>query len=184
MKKTLLAGLAVSLMMLGMTGVAGATLVGDTVTAQHYFPDISIPYENLASAVVEIGTSDTMYPHGGYVYTVNVDAASIFVDFIYSARWATSLFNGLVVDSLNDSTLSSLQDVTIDTNMAGWDLSRLSFDTDTVNFNWNGLSFDDNTYFNASLDFGGRQPVPEPATILLFGTGLAGVAATRRRKKA
>ncbi len=34
------------------------------------------------------------------------------------------------------------------------------------------------------LEDGGNAPLPEPATMLLFGTGIAGLAAARRRKKA
>ena len=31
--------------------------------------------------------------------------------------------------------------------------------------------------------YGNRAPVPEPGTVLLFGTGLAGLAAVGRRRK-
>ncbi len=41
-------------------------------------------------------------------------------------------------------------------------------------------------YFASSLDIrgGGQEPIPEPATMLLFGTGLAGLLGYGRKKKA
>lgn len=43
--------------------------------------------------------------------------------------------------------------------------------------NWSGVSFDNITYTS-----NGPSPVPEPATMLLFGTGLIGLISLRKRK--
>jgi hypothetical protein len=170
------------------------------------------------------------YPYG---YQVNVEASSILLDFNYlreatthweDRRTETSFtclggfpcnswgytettvlfdFNGLIVSDLDDSSGNPLKGVTVETNMVGWDLSRLSFGADYVQFDWKGLTTNSDlyewngvdqvfdltksaTYFNATLDFGGTAaPVPEPETyaMMLAGLGLLGVVARRRKQK-
>ncbi len=188
-----------------------ATLVGDTVTVGHYFPDSVTPLASAtppASFIVQAGNADTYtfynsYPFG---YRVNVEASSILVSFDYlngaagtfpddcsnfsgffcSTGTTPVSFNGLGVSDLDDSSGNVLQSVLVDTNMAGWDSSRLSFGNDSVQFDWKGLSFDNSTYLNATLSFGAvAAPIPEPETyaMLLAGLGLFGFAARRRKLK-
>ena len=209
-------------------GAANATLAGDTVTVGHYAPDsttLQIGATPPSSFTVEAGTTDiyTFYNSYPFGYLVNVEADSILVDFNYlsdaAGAWADESqscsfvpplgcsavpmsFNGLGVSDLNDSTGNALQGVLIDTNMAGWDTSRLSFGSDYVQFDWKGLSFTSDiwsdwthtslvtpaTYFNATLDFG-QAPitaVPEPETyaMLLAGLGLLGFMGQRRKNLA
>ena len=182
MKKSLML-LCAGFVLFGMVEIASATLIGDTVAIEHYYDGSLL---GGSSVVVVDGSSDIVIPN--QAYEVNVEAYSILVDYIYETEgdiwWTETLdFNGLVVSSLDDSTGAPLQAVTIDTNLVGWDMSRLSFLADAVYFDWQGIHFaDDGLYFNATLDFG-EAPVPEPSTILLLGSGLAGLAFYRRKRK-
>jgi len=192
---------------------ANATLIGDAVTLGHYAPDMSAPSTMCgvypSPTTVAAGDSDEAvvycsYPYG---YNVNVEADSILIDYTHlfdvSGTWWDSQtecawnddftsfdcadvpisFNGLHVSDLDDSSGNPLLSVSVDTNMAGWNTSMLTFGADEVWFDWKGLSFDGGTYFNATLVFGSSSTsVPEPASTLLFVGGLAALAALRKRK--
>lgn len=187
------------------TGVAHATLVGDTVTVGHYSePMTFIGDTPPATFAVQAGNADqyTWYWSYPFAYQVNVEAGSIHVDFSYmigtgqSATWTDSTFacgvggcsavpvnfNGLAVTDLNDSSGDPLQSVVVSTNMAGWDSSRLSFGGDYVRFDWKGLSFTQDTYLDATLTFAQTAaPVPEPEIYAMIGLGLGLLGWARRR---
>jgi len=101
-------------------------------------------------------------------------------------------FNGLMVGNMNSSTGAAIQSVSVNTDMAGWSASRLGLNGDSVSFDWKGLG--NATYFDATFNYvsdagpgpgpgtGGGTSVPEPSTLLLIGSGIAGYAVTRMKR--
>ena len=150
-------------------------------------------------------------------YKVDVGANNLSVDFSSSSGFrptygpievdpntgepiggpgGTFSFNGLMVGNMNSSTGAAIQSVSVNTDMAGWNASRLGLNGDSVSFNWVGLG--GATYFDATFNYasdggpgtgdgggtgsGGGTSVPEPSTLLLFGSGIAGYALTKMKR--
>lgn len=202
--------IALAMALCSGAGTAQATLIGDAVSVTHFTTESTMVSTSPLPTTVTADDSDTVIAYGGYPYgyRVNVGSDNILVDYGYlfdvSGTWWDTYqtivfdpfpnvvtnpvdFNGLRVTDLNDSSGNPLQSVTIDTNMAGWDTSMLSFGADYAYFDWKGLSYDYGTYFNATLEFGGATggdggstSVPEPSTLLLIGSGLAGFVTWRK----
>lgn len=177
MKKLFLSlGLAFSILLLSNSAQAG--LIGDSILIEHLFPTTS-NIHNSATTVVQAGPADTITSFTQY--DTNVEDTSILVDYKLSSTWATSPFNGLRVSNIDDLIAS----VSTNTNLAGWDNSRLSYTDHSVSFNWSGLQFTSNSYFYADLEFRGQggggssNAVPEPATMILVSLGLMGSGLSR-----
>ncbi|HOW36364.1 MAG TPA: PEP-CTERM sorting domain-containing protein [Candidatus Omnitrophota bacterium] len=175
--KKIFTAFVVGIVMLCMVGAAQAGLLGDSISAAHYFPNLSTIDLNMGSQTVVAGTSD-VFNYYSY-YSVNPEDTSILVDFLADGgySWVDATFNGLVISNIDDI----ITNVSIDTNLVGWDISRLSYDDHTLRANWQGLAFDSSKYFNFSLTTVDHLPtVPEPASLSLLATGLLGFLVRRK----
>lgn len=184
MKRLTILVLTFGFMLLGIIRPAGATLIGDTVTSQHFWRSFSKPLYAAQSVTVEAGATDLMRPDLN-IYSVDVEAENILIHFLSPGTFLTGSVNSLKITGLDDSTGNDLRNVSVNTNMTGWAAPRLSFSTHEVIFNWAGLTAYCDTVFTANLDFSlptdGLQPVPEPATIFLLAAGFLGVLGRKTR---
>lgn len=174
------------LIALSFTNKASAMLLGDQIlfgsvldTGDGRGPIMSP--NTIHQFVVQNGPADTfgLFPlNGQNIIRINPEDNQILINFIPDLNWGVHPFNGIYVQEI-DATLTN---VAIDTDVPGWNSSRLFFNAHEIHFNFSGAGFSPHaTHFNANLTF---APVtPEPATMFLLGSGLLGAFAYRRRSR-
>ena len=144
-----------------------ASLIGTTLFVSHRFPDDVTNVESYL-VTVEPGIGDRNI--FGLIYTSDPEADSLNVNFFRSFTFDNDPFNGHVGEFVS----VPIQKIHIDTNLQGWDDSRLAYTPDSFKFNWAGLSAEQDTYFNAKFQFENSNPgnnhpsAPEPSTFWLF----------------
>lgn len=210
MKKILLAGLATGIVAFGMVGISNATVINfDTLsdgsalathsTLTDQYSDLGVSFTGFEDGV-EVDTFTDDYwgtsPAGGNYWsnglpdnaddwgderrdtlrvTFEESASNIGFDYWNSHGSLQITFN------FYDSTNALLGTQSLNSN--GWE---------TVSFSYSGVSYfemnqpRDDWFFsldNLTFESEASDPVPEPATMLLFGTGLMGLVGIRRKKK-
>lgn len=191
MKKTLLTGLATGLLLVGMVGTASA-----------------IPFEDEYKPDVELGKGTN--PNSGiYDWAHNTPS-----DFEVPWDTVVSAFLTLKIDKLGDGTnyAEAITETINLGSVETWDQTGNKYTTDigdvfttwsngdllSVSLAWstpdtskpngdpvnNYIKLKESTFKLEYTNGSAPAPVPEPATMLLFGTGLTGLVAARRKKKA
>jgi hypothetical protein len=159
-------------------GAASAFLLGDEINLGHAIPHSNEVIDGFY-VTVESGLADQR--QFGGVYYANPEDHTVNYDFIRNFTFSSDSFNGNVIDFID----TPLTTVWVETNMNGWDNSRYAFNSSRAEFNWSGLSVDQDTYFIAHLneDEFPIGTVPEPSSLALLSLGIMGAGFFLKKKE-
>lgn len=162
-------------MMVGSVGHANALLLGEDIETSLLFPD--------TSTVLFADTQTVVDP--GIEYTDFGNAGTVRIDFKDSLIKLTSLFQG----TFPAADFNGLRFVDINNTIPAW---KVSVNAGMTNVSGFVLTHTANEIFlnieSVNVNQGDMialnvKPVPEPSTMLLLGTGLAGIVGWRARKQ-
>ena len=203
MRKKLLAGLATGLFLMGMASLSSATPIAGGLSGSYYNDaQFSHPsWNNLQFTQID--------PTINFNWGSGSPNSGLLGNDIYSIKWdgqimadSTGTYNFQTTS--DDSSMLYIDGSTVVDNggnhasrskYGAIDLTAGLHDIELTYHEWSVwanvvLSWQQNGNYevidaNHLYNDDGNNPVPEPATMLLFGTGLAGVAAIRikRQKK-
>jgi hypothetical protein len=167
-----------------MGSPAEASLIGRSMTATYQYPDLGTVYSGSAwtppSFVVGTGEETVGTIEGVTDLHTDFGASNLTItlDTVLDAPvWNAAAFNGPVFTAGAPLGITGAS-VDAATTMPGFDASRVSFAGDQIALDWAGLGYVNGTVVKIDFAF---SPVPEPAGFAILGTGLAGLAALRRR---
>lgn len=151
-----------------------ASLIGDDVEIQWYFPDLASPVPpQFGPFTVEAGLGDAQEAVQGI--TLNVEASSLHILFDPAngpIEWLDAVFNGPVFMDLDwvGMPAAVITGVDVAATVTGFTDDRVTFSNHSVAVNFAGL-----THTGGEVNVQLTYSVPEPSTALLMLAGLIGL---------
>ncbi len=202
MKKRLLVGLVAGLFFVGMVGVASATFITSNSDASLSGGDVidfagqtlgsytSLNVNNVTfNGNQDLRISDIYagnYNTSGYYLDNGSDGfSSITFDFTvevdaFGFNWGASDYSWTLSAYDNSGTLLETYTMPITSSSNNGDFYGIS--ASAISYAELKLTSNSDWVMIDNFTTAGNAPVPEPATMLLFGTGLVGLVGMRRRK--
>jgi hypothetical protein len=204
MKKKFAVKFTTGMFIFGMAGIANAGIINfDDIDAPSYFTEQTALADEYSLLGVHFSGSGEVLNFGS---SFGVDLSTPFTspnflafNFNSNAFPPEAINFDIDIDSFSLDFAGSTGTISLTAYNDGTYVDTVSLSSSTYN-SWSTISlalttsFDmvvfsvantDNTFVIDNLTYHESSPVPEPTTMLLFGTGLAGLAGnrTRRRKK-
>ncbi len=137
-----------------------ATMIGDTITINRYYPSIGVHYVSPISTVVQAGTADSILSQSHILF--NFEANHIYMDFQNSTGYAgsSSTFDGYRLTGFSNTiTNVTLQELT------QMGIYALGFGANYIDINLTG-SCNSNSFIALEVQF--QTAVPECSSFVLL----------------
>lgn len=190
MKKMFLSVSLAGILTIGYGGIAKATLldfedIPDLTSVGDYYASYGVHFSDAISLTAGFSLNEFDFPPSSGDVAIGDDWAPIEITFDNPTQdiFANFTYGSQLTFSAYDATASLIGTYTHPSfeNYGFTEQIALSFtgvSSLIIAGEWDGSYIMDDFNFNSVA-----APVPEPATMLLFGTGLAGIVGSRIRKK-